>query len=309
MSSIDASLKRKREIMEKTPVAQLQELCTMENEVVTYECLPAETDRKMFSCLVSAFDVVARGSGQSKQEAKHDASANLIAQLIGKDRFRQTLQKVPETPRPVFDYDAISILLDTCVQRNWPVATFDVKKTGESHSPIFTCVCRVSKIQRIGIYSTKSGARQIAAREMLEVIQNLDLNKEQNQIETVVSEPPEKIFRDYHEAKKVPVQSRAIRISDRHNFFLRLPEEDRNEAKEILMDDSTVIHGTTKDRVDLACAALKLKYAISSIPNHQQQFKSFHLLNDHDCVIAAKEEDLYNKVIDHFKTMLNLHEF
>lgn len=64
---------------EKTPVSVLQELCVQENvSVPMYENIPHETDPKMFTYVVQAFDYFATGSGRSKREAKHEASANLL---------------------------------------------------------------------------------------------------------------------------------------------------------------------------------------------------------------------------------------
>lgn len=66
---------------EKTPVSVLQELCIQEKgSVPMYEAVPHETDSKMFKFVVEAFGLFAQGSGRSKREAKHDASANLISE-------------------------------------------------------------------------------------------------------------------------------------------------------------------------------------------------------------------------------------
>lgn len=78
MSSIGASMKRKLDSLEKSPVTVLQELGVQENETVLFEEVSHETNPMLYSCLVSAFDLVARGSGQSEIEAQHKASANLI---------------------------------------------------------------------------------------------------------------------------------------------------------------------------------------------------------------------------------------
>lgn len=65
---------------EKTPVSVLQELCIQEHgHVPMYESIPHESDPKMFTFVVEAFGLFAQGSGRSKREAKHDASANLIS--------------------------------------------------------------------------------------------------------------------------------------------------------------------------------------------------------------------------------------
>lgn len=78
MSSTEVPMKRKLGATEKTPVTVLQELCVQESELAVYEYVPHETDPKLFSCLVTAFDLVSSGSGQSKMEAKHKASENLM---------------------------------------------------------------------------------------------------------------------------------------------------------------------------------------------------------------------------------------
>lgn len=84
MSSIEGPMKRKLATLEKTPIAVLQELCVQENELMIFENVPHDTDPKMFTFLVNAFNMVARGSGRSKQEAKHEASSNLIGKVTSK---------------------------------------------------------------------------------------------------------------------------------------------------------------------------------------------------------------------------------
>lgn len=65
---------------EKTPVSALQELCIQERESVPmFECIPHESDPKMFAYVVEAFNMMAKGSGRNKREAKHDACANLMS--------------------------------------------------------------------------------------------------------------------------------------------------------------------------------------------------------------------------------------
>lgn len=76
--SFNSPLKRKLKIEEKTPVAVLTELCVAEQEVPMFEDIPHETNPKMFTCIGHAFDTFGKGSGRSKKEAKHEASANII---------------------------------------------------------------------------------------------------------------------------------------------------------------------------------------------------------------------------------------
>ncbi|XP_055317092.1 uncharacterized protein LOC129576291 [Sitodiplosis mosellana] len=306
---------------EKTPIATLHEFCMQNEEILMFdENVPHATDPKMFSCVATAFDLSAIGSGRSKKVARHEACAELIAQLASLDRFKQNFQKLPVTPRPTFDTDAVMALRNICVQRNWPFPTFELMQSyGQPHVPMFTYVCQMASIKRTGVASKKSGAKQIAIRAVIDVVQNFEQNEERIQIATIDAKQSEEqkqtgtidaepllTFRELIKSRK---KLWTPRVSDRQNYFLQLPKKDRNEAEQILMDNSSATHGTSKNQVDLTCAALKLKYNVIDIPNHQQECKVFYLRGNHDCVIAAKEEDLYDRVIAHFKTILNLQKF
>lgn len=56
----------------------LKEFCDQEKENFMYEFLPYELNATTFTCVVKAFDVFAKGSGRSKEEAKNYACANLL---------------------------------------------------------------------------------------------------------------------------------------------------------------------------------------------------------------------------------------
>lgn len=65
---------------EKTPVSALQELCSQEKvSAPMFDCIPHESDPKMFAYVVEAFGIFAKGSGRSKRDAKHDSAANLMS--------------------------------------------------------------------------------------------------------------------------------------------------------------------------------------------------------------------------------------
>lgn len=188
---------------------------------------------------------------------------------------------------------------------------------GQPHAPVFTYVCQVASIKRTGTFSTKKGAKQIATRAVIDVLQKFKQNEEQMQIATVdadqnegqrqVENDDDEPLPTYNKLKESQSKLWAPRLRDRHNYFLQLPKEHRIEAEKILMDDSPDIKSS--DKVDQACTALKLKYNVIDAPNHEEGLKIFHLRGNYDCVIAAKEIDLYNRVIDYFKTMLNLQRF
>lgn len=158
---------------EETPVSVLQELCIQEKgPVPMYESMPHESDPKMFKFVVEAFGLFAEGSGRSKREAKHEASANLIGVLSKIDRFKHKIPVDLQTPTPATRVDAVGTLLGICVQRNWPVAKFDVMQAcDEPYRPEFTVICQMAHIKRTGTASTKKGAKQIAAQAMF--VQNI----------------------------------------------------------------------------------------------------------------------------------------
>lgn len=179
---------------------------------------------------------------------------------------------------------------------------------GEPHNPQFTVICQLASVTRTGTSSRKKDAKQIAARKMLELVQKYHQNDEDMQVATLQSEPPEKVFRKYRELKNADIKPVVVRLRDRHNFLMRLPVEHRIEATKILVDQFGV-HGTNKDKIDLICNVLKIKYCIQDVPGHPQSFKIFCLRYNADCVFTGKEDDLYDRIVDYFKTMLNLQTF
>lgn len=175
---------------------------------------------------------------------------------------------------------------------------------GEPHRPQFTSICKLASIKRTGTFSTKKGAKQLAAKAMLEVVQNISQNEHQQQVATLDTDSTEKVLRTYRELKKSDQKYTAIQLRKRHKYFEKLPVEDRNAAYDILMKEDE-IYGSSKDKVDLTCKALKLKYEIKDVPDHPDRFKVFILHGDYDCVMCEKETNLYDRIIDYFKTMMN----
>lgn len=147
--------------LEKTPITILNELCVQKGEVLIYDDVPHETNPKMFACKVEAFNLVAIGSGRSKKLAKHEACANLIGKLIilamiwsyfnssclkwisvklkEQEQFADKLTAAPPIRGPVSHptnatttttttsdevVDAVEMLRNICVQREWPLPTY-----------------------------------------------------------------------------------------------------------------------------------------------------------------------------------------
>lgn len=175
---------------------------------------------------------------------------------------------------------------------------------GEPHRPEFTVVCQLAKIKKTGTSSTKKGAKQIAAQKMLAFVQSIPQNEDQQQIATVDAEPSEKTLKTYREMKKSDIKPITVRIRDRHDFFIRLPIEDREASRKILMNGDVHV-GTSKDKVDLICKALKLRYDIKDIPDHKEKHKIFVLYDDYDCVMTGKEPQLYDAILSYFQIMMN----
>lgn len=250
------------------------------------------------------------------------------------DEFRDKLPVVPVISRPSSEGDAVGRLLDICVQRNYPIARYVLKRnfgvffircvsifaidvykivcislhsfkvmqaSGEPHRPEFTVICEMASIKRTGKFTTKKGAKQNAAAAMLEVVQSFPDVEERQQIARVDVEPPERTFRTYCELKKSDIKHVPVRLRDRHRYLLKLPIDDRQQAYEVLVKDTI---STPRDKVDLACKALKLEYEIKDVLD-QPQMKMFVLLGDYDCVIIEECDVLCTRVIRYFNTMMN----
>lgn len=142
---------------------------------------------------------------------------------------------------------------------------------------------------------------------MLNIVQQLPVeNDDQKQIAPLDFEPPEKVMRTYRELKKNDIKPEAINLSKRHDFFLRLPDTDREAAIKILCEEPMYEGDSALDRLDLVCKAMKITYEVTKIPNHPFNHKMFVFKGDFDSVHVGSEEQLFQKVIDYLHTMFNL---
>lgn len=148
----------------------------------------------------------------------------------------------------------------------------------------------------------------MAAQAMLNIVQQLPVeNDDQKQIAPLDFEPPEKVMRTYRELKKNDIKPEAINLSQRHDYFSRLPETERDAAIKILQGaESMFVGGSRLDMLDLVCKAMKVPYEVSDIPNHPQNHKMFVFKGDFDSVHIGSGDELYERVIDYLMTMLNL---
>lgn len=73
----------------------------------------------------------------------------------------------------------------------------DLPPTGPSHDPEFTAVCSVNSNETTGKAPTKKGARQLAAAEMLKILQCVGDNCNKKRIPFIQSNEAENICHQY----------------------------------------------------------------------------------------------------------------
>lgn len=265
------------------------------------------TNSKLFEYEVSAFGQIASGQGKNKKEAKHEAAVNIINQLRQLPAFATELGDVQPfvVPRTAMgnDGDAVSLLLDICVQRDWPIATFTVQQAlGTAHAPEFRVECRVASMVRVGTFSTKKGAKQIAAQEMLQVVQNLPQEESEKQVAKISDDLPEKHVKTYRDLKKSDVKwMPGTKLCDRHKFFERLEDVEKEKWRSIIFD----LQETPKEKVHLMCRALGWHGEVTHVAEHPDgNVKLFELQgSNYDMVMSGTEPELYQDILDYFKQM------
>lgn len=267
-----------------------------------------EEPLKIFAYAVEVFGQKALGQGKSKKDAKHEAAIKILNILKNMDEFKADLQDVPgqvnqQRPQIAEGGDAIGQLLDICVQKDWPHASFELRKAcGTAHAPFFEYECRIASLVRVGGSSTKKGAKQIAAQEMLNVILRMYADDNCKQIATLTDVPPSKHIQTYREFKKSDIKTHlGIPLRHRHKFFQNLDAEDKAKIAEVLQE----IHETPKERVYLLFKALSWEYKVSLVPEHPLgRVMFFELLGiNFDMAISGIESILYKEVLEYISSM------
>lgn len=161
----------------KPPVTVIQEYCAKNHlDAPVYEAMDDinDGDGRKFVAQVVALGETCQGVGRSKKDAKHDAAKNLISRMRlthpGLDEIPQAEVVSVATPSA----DAVRLLRDLCVQRDCPLPTFEmVQQAGPPESPQYTFQCSVAQIVRMATAITKKMAKQLAAQEMIDIIQTV----------------------------------------------------------------------------------------------------------------------------------------
>uniref|UniRef100_A0A182QYB5 DRBM domain-containing protein n=1 Tax=Anopheles farauti TaxID=69004 RepID=A0A182QYB5_9DIPT len=317
----------KAEILKgKTPVTLLQELCfKAQLPLPVYQYTGEEfsqhaTNSKIFGHSVMAMGKRATGKGRSKQDSKHEAAWQLIRILL----------EVPETEEDEIcsnadDRDSMAMLevgtdrvtqvRDICIQRNFPLPEFElVRSYGPSHAPVFEYECRIRDIVRKGSHSTKKGAKQFACQEMIKTLQSMPVEESSLQIVTLdvaieeVEETAQNVIKTYREYTQSDNKKKlGVTLADRHSFFLELPQERIDEARQLLANPDETIREKCL-RIPQALG-LKAKFTMAN-PNMPTTtgctMNTFELISsEFDCFIFGVGEMLFNNVFEYFTVMLN----
>lgn len=296
----------------KTPVSILQEFCVkMRHSAPIYTLIEDGTNLptpdKSFVYEVIAFDYKANGRGRNKNNAKHEAASNLISILRNDERFRSELgAHQPEVPREACpDIDAVSSLMDICVDRNLPIAQFRIQQaSGAAHAPEFVVECQVGSIVRVGVFSSKKGAKQLAAKKVLAVLQDLGADDHLMQIaKTRNEEPPMKVFKRYFEKKKEDIKVKSgTRLADRYLFFVNLNDEIKSKIKKILEDENE----SDQEKLYLMCQALNCTYEVNLVKNHRNRnVHCVEIFCEYDLCFANTVPEVYTEILDYVRVALN----
>lgn len=299
----------------KTPVSLLQEFCVKKrHSAPIYRLIEDGTNQptndKRFVYEVCAFDYIADGRGRNKNNAKHEAAAELIRTLLQDERYRNELSvHQPEVPRDACpEIDAVSVLMDICVDRQLPIAQFRIQQaSGAAHSPEFVVECQVASIVRVGVFSSKKGAKQLAAKKVLAVLQDVTMNEELLQIAKNRSdEPAEKIFKRYYELKKEDNKVKSgVKLGDRYLHFAMMDEDTKKNLKTVLDDTNE----TDEEKVYLLCQAMNCKYNVSLVPDHQQRnVYCVEIFCDYDLCFANTVPEVYTEIVDYMRVALSFEQ-
>lgn len=294
----------------KPPVTALQEYCAKKGAPLPkYTCMDANDGSKSFMCSVEALDRSSYGNGRSKQEAKHDAAANLIQEV---KVTHPDILLIPQAPHEAIPTtDAVITLRDICVQQNHPLPIFDIiQQAGPAEAPEFTVLCQLASIKRYGVANTKKAARQKAALEILKIVQSVPRSKEglqlapvQNQIEET-EESRYKKLKTYRELTESGAEDKPGELlGDRHFFFEKFHEALKKEAKRILNPDTPYL--SDKERVGDLFLALNIKPIKKMIPSKTLSVFYFMELNlEYDVCFAGTNESMYRDIVEYFKIMM-----
>lgn len=172
--------------------------------------------------------------------------------------------------------------------------------------------CKIGQNQCNGTALKKSEARKIAAKKMLELldenISTSDDSFDSDRFEAVpwvipLLEMPsvKDVLDEYRRLRKPHIKPVTDPLRYRRNFFLKFPEANTKMAQDILKDDEIFRPIEIVDRV---LRALNLNYTVERVENNNRRFALVDCA--FDCVIVGRDHELLPKVVDYLKIMLNV---
>lgn len=156
-------------IVLKTPVSVLQELCTKRGIIPTYQDLPnsASPHAPCFVCEVMCQDFIARGQGKSKKEAKHAAAESMLKMLAENEAVSSPYENK-------FKENAVGALFDFCEEYGLPAPVYEfVREEGPAHDRRFTERCFVGSWASEITDRSKKQAKQVVALQMLDRLRKI----------------------------------------------------------------------------------------------------------------------------------------
>ncbi|KAJ3640050.1 hypothetical protein Zmor_003370 [Zophobas morio] len=124
-----------------------------------------------FHCEVEVANVFAVGFGHTKKEAKQSAASNALEELAEQGSHNDGPQEIDLTSKPTENF--IGALNELCDKLKFIRPIFSHVSIVEPQCRIFTCECKVFSMITEGRFSTKKRAKQLAAKHMLDKIQNM----------------------------------------------------------------------------------------------------------------------------------------
>lgn len=192
----------------------------------------------------------------------------------------------------------------------------EVSVGGADHQRVFTMGCKIGYNQCNGTAPKKREARQIAAKKMLELLDENSLTSVDSDGNSVDSDRFEavpwlipllempsvkEVLDEYRRLRKPHIKPVTDPLRYRKNFFLKFPEANKKMAQDILKNDEIC---RPMEIVDRVLRALNLKYTNERVQNNNRRFALVDC--DFDCVIVGREHELLPKVVNYLKTMLNV---
>lgn len=209
----------------------------------------------------------------------------------------------------------LSIATDiVCFGFDFDLCSFKlVSSTGQDHQKQFSFACIVEKYESHGTASKKQLAKQNAAMAMIKLIEEKIEAKELDSSEGVqrsrvaldVEDLPsvEEVLAQYRRVKCKSTVPAMSNLSHRKDFFLKLPERNQMMAKQVLMNDYSSPYEAQRI-INEAMMALDLKFEVKKFGTNRAIFTLKE--SKYDCTIAETREELFGRVIDYLKTMLNM---